>query len=207
MGVLEEDANTLPPSYDKTSVATVLIHNAEDGDLKRPPKSSKELEADRQSRIRGIWRNLLVFSISIFFVFSASNSINTLQSSINSKDSLGVYTLQAISISFTFSCLFLPSIMAKYCGFKWPLVFAELCMCLYVLANFYPSMYTLLPAAVMFGCATSVVWTFQGSMLSHLATEYAELTNGKLDMILIKFLGIFYIIFQSSKPPCSAQNL
>jgi hypothetical protein len=205
MGILEENHTPTEPSSlqkppnesgnEQSGAAALLL--ADEATNQKKPKSAKELEAERKSNIRGIWRNLLVFSVSIFFVFSASNSINMLQSSVNSKDGLGVRTLQVISISFTISCLFLPSLMAKYCGFKWPLVFSELCMGLYVLANFYPSFYTLLPAAVLFGCATSVVWTFQGSLISHLATEYSQLTGGKLDMILIKFLGIFYIIYQS----------
>jgi hypothetical protein len=201
---------------DQTSVATVLIHNNNKNvasetasqtngkkTKRRRTKSTKSTKSvrdeeavARQGRIRSIWRNLFVFSFSFFGVFAASNGCNLLHSSVNG--SLGLDTLVTISISFCIACLFLPALLAKYCGFKWPLVVSELCMCLYVGANFYPRVYTLLPAGALFGCATSVLWTYQGSLVSHLATEYAVITKGKLDSILIKFLGIFYIIYQSS---------
>jgi MFS family permease len=145
-----------------------------------------------------IIRNLIVLSFSYLCQFSASNALNNLQSSINSQDNLGIYTISLAAFSVTFSCLFLPSLLAKYAGFKWPLVLNEIFVIIFVLANFYPKFWTMLPASVLFGFSNSVLWTFQGSMISHLANEYAEYSKRKAENFLIRFFGFFYIIYQLS---------
>ena len=178
------------PIYKKTSAASHII----EGDHRLVLS-----KAEQKAIKRRILKNLFVFSISFLLVFSAANAINNLQSSVNSKGELGVYILVTISVSFTFSCLFLPSILAKYGGFKWPMVVSEISMGLFVLANLFPYEFVLLPAAALFGVATSVLWTFQGSIISHLATEYAMYSKRKLDNVLIRFFGIFYFIYLTSK--------
>ena len=143
---------------------------------------------------RRILRNLLVFSFSYLLQFMAINALSNLQSTINAE--LGVYTLTLGAISFALSCLIFPAILAKYGGFKWPLIICECFMTLFVLANYYPRYWTMLPAAILLGVSNSVLWTFQGSLISHLAAEYTSLSKRKSDNVLIRFFGFFYIIYQ-----------
>ena len=46
--------------------------------------------------------------------------------------------------------------------------------------------------------ANAVLWTYQGSFIVELATEYVAVSNLKLENVLLKFFGLFVIIFQIS---------
>ncbi len=153
-----------------------------------------------RSRGRDARRNLIVFSGSFLCAFLAANSLNALQTSFNSADSLGAHVLTAIAVSFNLSSLFVPALLAKYVPVKWSLVACQACMCVYVAANFCARAFALMPAAVVFGAATSVLWTFQGTVINHLAVEYSHgARHETVDTILMKFMGIFYLFYQSSR--------
>jgi len=56
------------------------------------------------------------------------------------------------------SCLFVPSWMIKTITCKWTLVFCQLGYAPYIIAQFWPSFYTLIPAAIAVGfCAAPMV--------------------------------------------------
>lgn len=146
-----------------------------------------------------IIKNLVVFSLSFLLQFSAANGLFNLQSSLNSAQNLGVTSLLVASLSFTASCLFLPNILYRYGNFKWPLIFCESSIAFYIMANYYPRFYTLIPVSVFYGLSMGTLWTFQGSLVSFLAAEYSKHSSQKIDQILVKFFGVFFIIFQISK--------
>jgi hypothetical protein len=84
-------------------------------------------------------KNLIVLSFSIFFLFSAYGSLNTLQSSLNSEASLGTISLFVIFSSFFLSCLIsIPSLVTTKFGYKWSLFMSEICYNIYIIANLYP---------------------------------------------------------------------
>jgi hypothetical protein len=84
-------------------------------------------------------KNLIVLSFSIFFLFSAYGSLNTLQSSLNSEASLGTISLFVIFSSFFLSCLIsIPSLVTTKFGYKWSLFMSEICYTIYIIANLYP---------------------------------------------------------------------
>lgn len=163
------------------------------------PETSIE---DKSVQKKTIYKNLLAVSFSYLFHCSAYNGLNNLQSSLNSHENLGVYTLLCSSLSFLLSCLFVPILSCKLLGFKWSFVLCECVTLLYVVANYFPSFYTLVPAASAFGIALSTLWTLQGTFIVHLSNEYASILSKKdkhLEKIMFKFFGIFMIIFQISK--------
>lgn len=147
---------------------------------------------------RSCLKNLVVFSIAYLLQFSAANGLSNLQSSLNSKDNLGVTSLVVGSVSFTATCLFLPNIMLKLAGFKWPLVICNALVSCFICANYNANFVGLLSASVLLGIALGALWTYQGTFIAHLAHEYNKNSESKNPNILVKFFGIFFILFQLS---------
>ena len=157
-----------------------------------------EAEAYRKNQGRRIKKNLIIFCSSLLLEYSVLNAMSNLQSSLNSEKNLGVYCLFASWVANALSCLFLPTLMLKHIGYKWTIVICQSCISVFILANIRASIYTLLPAAILVGMANGILWTYQGSYISFLANEFAEVTKLKLERVLLKFFGIFMMIFQLS---------
>ena len=69
--------------------------------------------------------------------------------------SLGTYVMVICTLSFVLSCLFLPSLMSKYIGYKWSLIISQMVFFCYILANFLPYSFTLLPIGFFMGLANA----------------------------------------------------
>jgi hypothetical protein len=149
---------------------------------------------------RKILKNLIFYCLSYLFQFAAYNGLANLQTSLNSNDNLGIKSMITISLTFALTCLYLPSIFNKILnGFKWPIFISHIFLCLFVVANFYPTNYTLIPVSIFGGAAMGLLWTYQGSFIAELANQYVLVSKYKIDDVLIKFFGIFGLIFQFSK--------
>lgn len=149
---------------------------------------------------RKILKNLIFFCFSYLFQFAAYNGLANLQTSLNSNENLGLKSMTTISVTFALTCLYLPSIFYKFLnGFKWPLLISHIVLCLFVVANFYPVSYTLMPVSILSGAAMGLLWTYQGSFIAELANQFILVSKYSIDDVLIKFFGIFGIIFQFSK--------
>lgn len=149
-----------------------------------------------------IYKNVIVVAFSYLLQFSATNGLNSLQSSLNSHENLGVYSLLTMSVSFLISCLFVPMFLCRLIGYKWSLVLSQHVALFFIVSNYFPSFYTLLPASVLYGAALSVLWTLQGSFIVHMSNEYGVVCAERQlhhEKIMFKFFGIFMIIFQLSK--------
>ena len=104
-------------------------------------------------------KNLIVISVSFFFLSGGHSSIANLQSSLNSEGSLGTVSLCTIFAAFFFSCLFLPSLLMAKFSYKWSLFFCEFGYFAYILANLYVKWWTLIPAAVILGLGAAPLWS------------------------------------------------
>jgi hypothetical protein len=63
-----------------------------------------------------------------------------------------------IYASLIVSSMFVPSYLLKKFGPKWGMTFAMFCYSLYIGAQFYPRLYTLVPAAVILGFGAAPHW-------------------------------------------------
>ena len=81
------------------------------------------------------------------------------QSSIHSEAGLGTAAASTIYAVIIVSCLFVPSLMIKTIKCKWTLVICQLGYAPYIIAQFWPSFYTLIPAGIAVGfCAAPMVY-------------------------------------------------
>lgn len=142
-------------------------------------------------------KNLIVLSLSFILVFTAFRAIQNLQSSLNSKDGLGVIAMGCVHGTMFLTCLFTPVLINKLTS-KWTIVLGLLFYLFWMASNFYPHFYTLIPTAIGVGFGQSLAWGAQVTYIQKLAVDYAHLSREVTQQELYKFNGVFLACFQTS---------
>lgn len=131
-------------------------------------------------------------------VSTACGATQNLQSSLNPDSGLGTTTLGCMFVGEMVSCIFAPFLirtlepkLVVLLGIFWHIAFMA--------ANIYPAMYTLIPSALLLGLATGPFSTCQGYYITQLAMKYAEASTKAKDIVISKFNGIFFMLFQSGQ--------
>lgn len=68
---------------------------------------------------------------------------------------LGILALVIMTLSFSLTCLFVPVLMSKYLGYKYALIMCQIGQFMYIMANFIPSYWTLMPTSFIAGIANA----------------------------------------------------
>nr|XP_039270642.1 protein unc-93 homolog A-like [Styela clava]XP_039270643.1 protein unc-93 homolog A-like [Styela clava] len=147
----------------------------------------------KNSRIKA---NLFYVSISFLLNESAYFALEGLQSSLNDK--VGTQSLSALYSSYVLTSLFLPSLAMNYLQSRKAMALATSAYAVYTIANFYPRWYTLIPAAVILGSSSSVLWSASRVYISDLAVAYADQNKENHAKTTTKFFGVFFAIFSLS---------
>jgi hypothetical protein len=130
---------------------------------------------DIQREKRAIWKNVFAVSIGFLLLFMSFSSISALQSSLNADHGLGTYSLTTIYVGLVFSSLFLVTFTIDRLTVKWTIVVCDLCYMGYILAQFHPAFYTLLPTGLLVGLAAAPLWSAKCTYLSVVGKRYSEL--------------------------------
>ena len=142
-------------------------------------------------------KNLIVLSISFILIFTAFRSIQNLQSSLNTSGRLGVIAMACVHGTMFLTCLFAPVLINKLTS-KWTIVLGLLFYLFWIVANFYPHFYTLIPTSIGVGFGQSLAWGAQITYIQKLAVDYAHLSRELTHQELSKFNGIFLACFQTT---------
>lgn len=132
-----------------------------------------ELSNDEIQREKWIiWKNVGCLGASFMFHFTASNALTDLQVSLTPCPALFIETKRVVQLqssvnvtrpvlgitsqavyhgSVILSSVFLPSLVTSKLGLKWTMIACQLVYSVFILAQFYPSFYTLIPAAIVAG--------------------------------------------------------
>ncbi|XP_075720463.1 protein unc-93 homolog A-like [Rhinoderma darwinii] len=143
-------------------------------------------------------KNILVVSFGFLLLFTAFGGLQSLQSSLNADDGLGVASLSIIYGALIISSMFVPPIVIKKIGCKWTIVASMCCYITYSLGNFYPSWYTLIPTSVILGFGGAPLWAAKCTYLTVSGNRYAEKVGKVGKDIVNQYFGLFFLIFQSS---------
>ncbi|XP_075059590.1 protein unc-93 homolog A-like [Mixophyes fleayi] len=143
-------------------------------------------------------KNILVVSFGFLLLFTAFGGLQSLQSSLNADEGLGVASLSIIYGALIISSMFIPPIMIKKLGCKWTIVISMCCYITYSLGNFYPSWYTLIPTSVILGFGGAPLWAAKCTYLTESGNRYAEKVGKVGKDIVNQYFGLFFLIFQSS---------
>ncbi|KAL3207044.1 hypothetical protein MRX96_010367 [Rhipicephalus microplus] len=128
---------------------------------------------------RNIIKNVVTMSFSFLLLFTAFQSVSNLQSSINSVQGLGTFTMATIYVALVLSCMFVPPLMIRKLNLKCTLVVSMAMYVFYFIANFYPTWATLLPASIVMGLGGAPLWTAKCAYLTTVANDYAAQTRQK----------------------------
>ncbi|XP_029966647.1 protein unc-93 homolog A [Salarias fasciatus] len=144
------------------------------------------------------FKNVLVISTGFLFLFTAYGGLQSLQSSLNAEEGMGVASLSVIYASIIVSSMFLPPIMIKNLGCKWTLVVGMACYVSFSFGNLYPGWYTLIPTSVILGLGGSPLWSAKCTYLTICGNVQAAKEGRKGSDVINQYFGVFFFLFQSS---------
>ena len=99
----------------------------------------------------GIYKNLIVLSLSFVLLFSSLGSFSNIQSTVNIEDGLGTTGLAVLYAVMVFTSLFVTLITLPLLSYKTMMLFAMMTYISYVATGFYSSWYTVVPGSVIVG--------------------------------------------------------
>lgn len=162
---------------------------------------------------------MIAISVAFLLLFSAFQSMASLQSSINSVDGLGPMSLATLYAGLVLSCMFLPTFLIDHLTVKYTIMLSMLCYSVYIAAQFYPQFYTLVPAGIVLGLGAAPMWSAKCTYLTQVGKTYAAVAKGKPEPMsmrearatheeatVVRFFGIFFLIFQSFGVTVSATS-
>lgn len=143
-------------------------------------------------------KNILVVSFGFLLLFTAYGGLQSLQSSLNSEQGLGVAALSTLYGGVLLSSMFLPPLLIQKLGCKWTIVISMCCYVAFSLGNFYASWYTLIPTSIILGLGAAPLWSAQSTYLTITGNRQAEKEGHAGKDVVTHYFGIFFLIFQSS---------
>ena len=102
-----------------------------------------------QDEQRGRRRNLALICFAFLTTFVSINAVTNLQSSINVRNNVGLYSLAIMSVAMVLSSLFLSNALVSMLGYKWSIVSGQVGILLYVVGNVYPESFVMYPGIVL----------------------------------------------------------
>ena len=144
------------------------------------------------------YKNLLVLALAFTFAWTSYVSLQSLQSTVNHSEGLGVLSLSCVYGATVLSCFISPLVIAKLTT-KGVISGAFVLLCLYVTSNFYPVSYLLLPSAILLGLLSGPLWSSQATHLANLAIRHSVKHQVALDRVLRRFNGVFDGFLQMSQ--------
>ncbi|XP_042511873.1 UNC93-like protein 3 [Macadamia integrifolia] len=149
-----------------------------------------------RGRLRNRARDVHILSCAFLLIFLAYGAAQNLESTLNSDEDLGTYSLGILYLSFTFFSV-VASPVVQFLGSKNSLVLGTTGYWLFIAANLKPSWYTMVPASLYLGFAASIIWVGQGTYLTSTARCHAEDNYLHEGTVIGNFNGEFWGIFAS----------
>ncbi|CAH0554817.1 unnamed protein product [Brassicogethes aeneus] len=146
-----------------------------------------------------IWKNVIVIGFAFMIHFTAFWGASNLQSSVNAEAALGTFTLAAIYGSLILSNIFLPVMVIRWLGVKWTMALSFVTYMPFMIAQFYPKFYTMIPAGLAVGFGGGPLWCAKCTYLTVIAEAYSQVTGIGADIAVTKFFGVFFMFYQFSQ--------
>ncbi|ODN04685.1 UNC93-like protein [Orchesella cincta] len=161
--------------------------------------SLAQLEKYSPNEPRRMQKNVYVASIGFLLLFTAFNSISNLQSSIHPENGLGTIGSSSIYAALILSSLLVPTYAIRKLTTKWTLVLSMVGYMFYMGAQFHPTFGTIIPTAILVGLCGAPLWASKSFYLTHVGNKYAEFVQDDAEVIIVRFFGIFFCLFQNSQ--------
>lgn len=145
-------------------------------------------------RPRNHLKDLHILSFSFLFVFLAYSATQNLESSLNSDQNLGSVSLGVLYLSLTV-CSVGAAYPVRWLGSKRGILLGLSGYWIYIMANIFPSWYTMIPAALFLGFTASLLWVAEGTYITCAAKSHAAQVKLSEESVIGKFNGEFWGLF------------
>nr|XP_039249298.1 protein unc-93 homolog A-like isoform X2 [Styela clava] len=137
----------------------------------------KSAEIKSNEERKKLLRRIFLFSIIGFSLdISGFTALRDLQTSINAEEGLGSMSLMTAMGSSIFCSIFVAPIIINFYGVKAALVACDINLFIFVLANLYPTWYTMIPASFLTGIGISLMFISMQTMCVYVAKEMSLLS-------------------------------
>lgn len=154
----------------------------------------------RNRDVRRAYRNVYGLSLSLFCLFSAFQSVQNLQSSVNSRGGLGVISLSLLYAAFVLSGIVTTSIV-RVLGTKYAIMGGMACHLFYIVCNYHATWYSLIPASFLIGFASGPFWAATSAHITQVAVKLAPIVRERQDFLISQFTGVIFLFSQVSHLP------
>ncbi|XP_063297327.1 protein unc-93 homolog A-like [Pelobates fuscus] len=144
-------------------------------------------------------KNILILSFGILLLYTAYMGLQTLQSSLNKIQGLGVASLSVMYVTLSISSLLLPPLLIKKLGCKWTIVASMFCFISYSLCNFYPSWPTLIISSILVGLGGGPLWASKSTYITITGNKHAEMSGQPAQHVVNQYFGLFFFICQTCR--------
>ena len=141
------------------------------------------------------YKNILGGGFSFMLIISSVLALLGLQSSLNDEEGLGLATLAIASTTFLISGVFTSSFI-RALGTKYASLAAYAMSFVYLISNFYPSWYTLVPGAICYGLALGPIFASVNIHATVTAIRYASDLREDVNDLIAFFNGIVTMFYK-----------
>ena len=155
-----------------------------------------------KSRAR-LWSDAIIVDLAFVINFTAFQSMQNLQSSLNYTQGLGTIGLSVVYGALVVSALFLPPFCIRRFGCKWTIAMCLFPYAIFMAANLHATWWTIIPSAILLGFAAAPLWGAKCTFLTQIAVCLATKSAERSDVVISRLFGLFFMAFQT----CTFQDL
>ncbi|TMW50290.1 hypothetical protein DOY81_004642 [Sarcophaga bullata] len=148
-----------------------------------------------------ITKNVVMMGLAFMIHFTAFHGTFNLQSSVHEDKTLGSTSLAVTYVSIILSNIFLPMPVIRCFGVKLTMALAFFAYMPYIMAQFYPRFYTLIPGGIIMSIGSGPLWCAQSTYLSIVAEALAKVRDQKSskDVNTVRLFGLFLIFYEMAE--------
>ncbi|XP_033627272.1 protein unc-93 homolog A-like [Asterias rubens] len=147
---------------------------------------------------RNILKNLGAVMLMAALNSLCFSSLQSLQSSFNSSEGLGLASLSCMYAAGMVSTLLLAPVMNRRLGLKTTMIIGSLSIGVYAVSNFFPRFEIIIPLALLCGLGINSIWTAISTYLNTLASKKARLTSQTTEGLTNRYLALIQMSWQIS---------
>lgn len=152
------------------------------------------------SSVRNANKNVYGLAFCFFTNSCAYLGLQNIQSSINMDAGLGLVSLAVLYVGYMASAICTVGIV-KSVGSRYTVILGLVGYLVYMVLNYYPSWYTLIPGSLAAGFGTGPIWIAGNCHVIAIAERMAPILKERKEVLIAKYLGVLYLAYQLSTPP------
>lgn len=92
--------------------------------------------------------------------------------------------------------IYLYVLIFSWLGCKWTVALSFTAYMPFIMAQFFPRFYTMIPAGLSVGLGGGPLWCAKCTYLTVASEAYSQITGIKSDILVIRFFGLFFMFYQ-----------